>query len=206
MAVLQQYSDILNVTQKTDSHVETSALDQSSGGLTKIFVSISLALLVVALAGVIYWCLCLKAKPKGQKYGVEIILKVVGQSVTLNTDTEVQTDDHIKWMFGDKKSLIAQTKEGTGEITVYNDEEEDDDRFIDRLELNHQTGSLTIRNSRTTDSGHYHLQINRSGKTSFKRFSVTVSDSPETRIIMLYDSEITENKMPLMEKLPTTSA
>lgn len=102
-----------------------------------------------------------------------MIFKMVGQSVILSTDTEIQKDNHIKWMFGDKNSLIAEIIEDTGEFKTYY--EGADERFIDRLELDKKTGSLTIRNSRTTDSGDFKLKINRNGKTSLKKFKVTVS-------------------------------
>ncbi|KAL0161182.1 hypothetical protein M9458_044907, partial [Cirrhinus mrigala] len=45
--------------------------------------------------------------------------------------------------------------------------------FRDRLKLDHQTGSLTIMNTTTTDSGLYTLEI-YSDSDSEKTFKVTV--------------------------------
>ncbi|CAM4660338.1 unnamed protein product [Leuciscus chuanchicus] len=47
------------------------------------------------------------------------------------------------------------------------------ERFRDRLKLDHQTGSLTITDIRTSDSGVYHLQFNSSSESE-KIFKVTV--------------------------------
>ncbi|XP_067252711.1 uncharacterized protein [Chanodichthys erythropterus] len=103
----------------------------------------------------------------------EVKLVMEGESVTLSTDTRLQTDDVILWMFGDKDTVIAETKGGTEVTTTHHGP---DERFRDRLKLDDQTGSLTITNTTTTDSGEYKLQNNRSGETSFKLFSVSVSD------------------------------
>ncbi|XP_048038039.1 uncharacterized protein LOC125263163 isoform X2 [Megalobrama amblycephala] len=102
----------------------------------------------------------------------EVKLVMEGEPVTLNTDTRLQTDDVILWMFGDKDTVIAKTKGGTKRTTT---DHGPDGRFRGRLKLDHQTGSLTITNTRTTDSGEYQLQNNRSGETSFKLFNVSVS-------------------------------
>uniref|UniRef100_A0A8C1XKR8 Immunoglobulin domain-containing protein n=1 Tax=Cyprinus carpio TaxID=7962 RepID=A0A8C1XKR8_CYPCA len=94
-------------------------------------------------------------------------------SVTLESGvTEIQADDKITWMFGHPETLIAQINKEAGRFNIYNDGP--DGRFTDRLRLENQTGSLTITNIRTTDSGLYEVTIrNRSSETKY-RFSVKV--------------------------------
>ncbi|KAI2644410.1 SLAM family member 9 [Labeo rohita] len=90
-------------------------------------------------------------------------------SVTLNPDTEIQRDDQILWIFGDEFSLIAQIKAGTGE--TYDGA---DGRFRGRLELNKETGSLTITDFTTKHNGPYKLLISSSSRgTSCKKFRVS---------------------------------
>ncbi|XP_026106631.1 titin-like [Carassius auratus] len=97
-----------------------------------------------------------------------------GDSVTLNTDIKTNQNDRIKWFYGDTR--IAQI---TGDLICTDVEcNEDTERFRDRLKLDHQTGSLTIRNFRNTDAGEYKLQIISSSSSSVKSFSVTVCDVP----------------------------
>ncbi|XP_026091175.1 natural killer cell receptor 2B4-like [Carassius auratus] len=92
-----------------------------------------------------------------------------GDSVTLNTDvTELQRDDQILWMFGPKETRIAEIYKLV--IDMFNSHE----IFGDRLKLDNQTGSLTIRNTRSTDSGLYKRQIRSNRGNSDKIFSVTV--------------------------------
>jgi len=89
-----------------------------------------------------------------------------GESVTLNSDTEIQTDELIMWKTGHNDNLIA-TINGKDNKTDFPDE-----RFRDRINL-HQTGSLTITHTRTTDSGLYRVSSTRSEKP-LNTFNLTV--------------------------------
>ncbi|KAF4097418.1 uncharacterized protein si:ch73-27e22.4 isoform X4 [Onychostoma macrolepis] len=97
----------------------------------------------------------------------KMILGVKGKNVTLNPDTETQRDDLILWMFGDENSLIAQLA-GETKVTTYDDA---DERFRDRLQLDKNTGSLTIKDITT---GPYKLQIISSRRTSYRKFRVFI--------------------------------
>ncbi|XP_026105676.1 natural killer cell receptor 2B4-like isoform X1 [Carassius auratus] len=90
-----------------------------------------------------------------------------GDSVTLNTDVNLQKDDQILWMFKVNNSftrIADRQKIYIGNRTV---------TFRNRLQMDSQTGSMTIRNIRTEHSGLYKLQIIRDDVTS-KSFSVDV--------------------------------
>ncbi|XP_050960294.1 uncharacterized protein LOC127161608 isoform X2 [Labeo rohita] len=96
-----------------------------------------------------------------------------GDSVTLHTDTEIQSNDLIQWMFGN--TVIAKIDKAAQPFHTYDGP---DGRFRDRLKLDHQTGSLTITNTRTTDSGLYDLRISSSNRRNInRRFTVTVTGS-----------------------------
>ncbi len=86
-----------------------------------------------------------------------------GESVTLDPGVTKKTNDSMTWYFND---TIIQSKNCT--------DDQCDERFRGRLEVN-QTGSLTITNTRTTDSGLYKLQINSSRFSIIRIFTVNVT-------------------------------
>ncbi|XP_067271631.1 uncharacterized protein [Pseudorasbora parva] len=92
------------------------------------------------------WCL---VGVFGDADEVKSVSEIEGESVTLNPDvTEIQIDDQIRV----------------------------DGRFRDRLKVDHQTGSLTITNTRTTDSGLYQVKTTRS-ETPLNIFYLIVCES-----------------------------
>ncbi|KTF90025.1 hypothetical protein cypCar_00033348, partial [Cyprinus carpio] len=97
-----------------------------------------------------------------------------GDSVTLYTDIEANQQEKVRWYFKDIQiaTIIGDEREVCSE-------DECKERFRDRLKLDHQTGSLTITNTRTTDSGLYELKVINSGNFSNKIFSVSVHDVPK---------------------------
>ncbi|XP_016112428.1 CD48 antigen-like [Sinocyclocheilus grahami] len=98
-----------------------------------------------------------------ESHDVESVSVMEGESVTLHTDvTEIQRDDEIEWRF----NSIRIAKANIPEYGNY-------ERFRDRLKLD-RTGSLTIKNTRTTDSGDYKVSTIINNIETTKRFSVTV--------------------------------
>ncbi|XP_067271629.1 uncharacterized protein [Pseudorasbora parva] len=103
---------------------------------------------------------------------VKSVSVMEGDSVTLNTDvTELQQYLLMQWTFGGTR--IAEVSRLTDTNSTYDGP---DERFRDRLKLD-QTGSLTITNTRTTDSGLYKVTV-ISKETSYMIFSLTVYESP----------------------------
>ncbi|XP_067252605.1 natural killer cell receptor 2B4-like [Chanodichthys erythropterus] len=101
----------------------------------------------------------------------EMISVMEGDSVTLNTDvTEIQRNHLIVWTFklNSSETRLAQISEQI--ISIYDSENE---RFRDRLQIDKQTGSLTITNINRLHSGLYKLQImNKDVKR--KSFNISV--------------------------------
>nr|XP_055073006.1 uncharacterized protein LOC129452968 [Misgurnus anguillicaudatus] len=103
---------------------------------------------------------------------VKSVSVMEGDSVTLYTDiTEIQRDDQILWRFGLQKALIARINGVARDISINADVL--DGRFRDKLQVNNQTGDLTITNITTQHTGLYQIIINSAKEISY-RFNVTV--------------------------------
>ncbi|XP_016368719.1 SLAM family member 9-like [Sinocyclocheilus rhinocerous] len=104
----------------------------------------------------------------------ETVRVMLGDSLTLHTDIgTVRRDDHIVWVFGPDSpdSQIAELMKWSYMFSVFVSGKMP---FRDKLQLNHQTGSLTIKNTKSEHSGLYKLTIIHDRKTSRKRFDVKV--------------------------------
>ncbi|KAK9967239.1 hypothetical protein ABG768_001647 [Culter alburnus] len=104
--------------------------------------------------------------------GSDKVLVMEGDSVTLNTGVQTKHQEEIKWYFNNTR--IAQISGDLSFICTDVQCNEGTERFRHRLKLDHQTGSLTIMNTRNTDSGEYKLKI-FSRSNSEKIFIVSVS-------------------------------
>jgi len=88
-----------------------------------------------------------------------------GESVSLNTDTEIKADELILWRTGHNNILIAKINNYKTDFL---------ERFRERLKLDHQTGSLTIQSTTTTDSGLYKVTSSTRSETPLNIFNLTV--------------------------------
>ncbi|CAM4659937.1 unnamed protein product [Leuciscus chuanchicus] len=105
--------------------------------------------------------------------GSDEVSVMEGDSITLNTGVQTNQQEDIKWYFSSTR--IAQISGDQSKICTDVQCNEGTERFRDRLKLDHQTGSLTITNITSTDSGEYKLKI-FSSSDSEKIFSVSVTD------------------------------
>ncbi|XP_026110736.1 uncharacterized protein LOC113084784 [Carassius auratus] len=165
--------------------------DLSPGAVAAIVITVLILAVATTGVGVIYYCRKIseiQKQPWSTKMSQEHVSLgkirfcesvTEGDPVTLKPNNKINKGDVIQWMFGEGKqrTVIAEIRGKTGKVFIY--EHTADGRFRDRLELD-QTGSLTIRNSRTTDSGLYQLQIRDRSGASVQIFFVTVNGSAIT--------------------------
>ncbi|KAA0711881.1 hypothetical protein E1301_Tti013485 [Triplophysa tibetana] len=105
-----------------------------------------------------------------------------GDTVILHSDVHVRPDDVVmEWRFGPQKALIAVTGSANNGI----DGDVLEGKFRNRLTLRN-TGSLTVSDTRTTDSGVYQLKIINSTETSYKRFRLTVKKKYLTDAVFVF--------------------
>ncbi|XP_067252768.1 CD48 antigen-like [Chanodichthys erythropterus] len=101
---------------------------------------------------------------------VKMVSVSVTEGDTVTLKTQRQENDLISWTFEHPESRIAEINKEAGIFSTYDDVP--DGRFRNRLKLDNQNGSLTITNTRTTDSGLYEMTIK--GKRDKYKFTVSV--------------------------------
>ncbi|XP_056303255.1 uncharacterized protein LOC130215472 [Danio aesculapii] len=95
-----------------------------------------------------------------------------GDPVTLPTNVTITQQEDVKYYFNN--TLIAQL---TGDLRFNCTDvqcNEANKRFRGRLKLDNETGSLTITNTTSTDTGGYHQEIIGSGTIHENIFNVSV--------------------------------
>ncbi|XP_067272602.1 uncharacterized protein [Pseudorasbora parva] len=93
----------------------------------------------------------------------------VGESVTLYPGGLKKPKDLLIWYFNG--SRLAEI---TGDQSQICTDDQCKERFRDRLKLDHQTGSLTITDTRTEDSGVYELKIITNSSSIRRQFVISI--------------------------------
>ncbi|XP_065099488.1 SLAM family member 5-like [Paramisgurnus dabryanus] len=121
---------------------------------------------------------------------VKSVSVMEGENLTLHSHlTEIKGGDQILWSFGPQKSTIAKINREANIVSVYDDVL--DGRFRDRLQLNDQTGDLTITNITTQHTGLYNVTISSEQK-SLHRFNVIVYARLPVPVITTQNSSSSE--------------
>ncbi|CAM4659921.1 unnamed protein product [Leuciscus chuanchicus] len=92
-----------------------------------------------------------------------------GESFTFDPGVIKNPNDGMTWYFNE-----ARIAEITGNQSKICTDVQCKERFKDRLKLDHQTGSLTITNTRNTDSGVYHLEIFSNSSIIHRQRSISI--------------------------------
>ncbi|XP_077081408.1 uncharacterized protein LOC143735212 isoform X2 [Siphateles boraxobius] len=173
-----------------------------------IFVGIVTLLCFLAVAGMlsIYWkyrTIYQVGQPRNPDY-IELsngevvdktdVIKTVsvtlGESVTLNTGlTEIQSSDVLQWRFGESGTDQTNPFLVINRGNKLNNSGCDDynERFKDRIQLDQQTGYLTINDIRPTDFGIYKLVITGIGQNMISKTFIVLNSSENGETLMNRD-------------------
>ncbi|XP_067271056.1 uncharacterized protein [Pseudorasbora parva] len=124
-----------------------------------------------------YFDVSVQTVPAAERDKVTKISMKEGESVTLDPGVFKNPNDSLAWFFNG--TPIVQI---TDHLKRSDSDLQSTERSRDRLKLDHQTGSLTIMNIRTADSGEYKLELivrihHCHSITSVERFLVAVIGS-----------------------------
>ncbi|XP_039522290.1 uncharacterized protein LOC120475687 [Pimephales promelas] len=122
-----------------------------------------------------------KKTPDPGVFGVDVTV-MKGDSVTLKHQAEIKKNDSANWKFND---IIIAQKRTAGNFYK---SEGDDGRFKNCLNLEQQTGYLTITNITSDHAGPYTLNIKKSTNETSKIFSVTVTDNVTSLSVLKGDT------------------
>uniref|UniRef100_A0A8C1S382 Immunoglobulin domain-containing protein n=1 Tax=Cyprinus carpio TaxID=7962 RepID=A0A8C1S382_CYPCA len=108
--------------------------------------------------------------------GVKTVSVMERDPVNLDTGVlEIRGYDLILWKT--EGNIVAEVNKGTN---LFGPKELEDLRFSGRLHLHRETGDLTISDSKTTDSGDYHLHMSNSAYTLQRTIRVIVKTPPQS--------------------------
>ncbi|XP_057182196.1 natural killer cell receptor 2B4-like [Triplophysa rosa] len=133
-------------------------------------LSFSLTLMENMICVIVLLCSCLWHLTDVFGDEVKSVSVMEGENVTLYTDTQVQSQDDIEWMFGVQSpdEIIAEINREVNITSFINE------RLKNHVEIDAQTGSLIITNITTQHTGLYTAEISRKPSAHIRHFSLTV--------------------------------
>ncbi|XP_067271549.1 uncharacterized protein [Pseudorasbora parva] len=149
----ERFRDRLKLDHQTETLTIMNTRTEDSGLYEQSNLPLSNQIFIVAVRGFL----------GVGKNGISAFV-MEGDSVTIHTGDETNRHERMEWYF--KDALIAQINRDQSQICTDVQCNEGNERFRDRLKLDHQTGSLTITNTTNTDSGLYYLKVSYSSSSS----------------------------------------
>nr|XP_055072788.1 uncharacterized protein LOC129452788 isoform X1 [Misgurnus anguillicaudatus] len=167
-----RFRDRLQVNDQTGDLIITNITTQHTG------------LYILQLKGVIVTTKNFSVNGVVGAGGVNSVSVLEGDSLTLHTDVpDINKYDEIRWKFHHENSPLAEINRNAAIFSTYDDAH--DGIFKGRMQLNCQTGSLTITNIRIKHSGFYEVNITSSGSyTIHQSFTVIVSGKVKSVSVM----------------------